>query len=117
MALQRDGEITGTEPENGHSDKKTIANVQERNYGRKGSGNGMGKSGEMEEYLTWCQWIRKSTDWGDFVFPVQVAGAKGSCGVDEASSEGREKKNEDILLMSDTELRQRMGLLLQNESF
>ena len=67
MALQRDGEITGTEPENGHSDKKTIANVQERNYGWKGSGNGMGKSGEMEEYLTWCQWIRKRTDWGDYV--------------------------------------------------
>ena len=62
MALQRDGEITGTEPENGHSDKKTIANVQERNYGRKGSGDEMGKSGEMEEYLTGCQRIRKRTD-------------------------------------------------------
>lgn len=33
MALQRDGEITGTEPENGHSEKTAIANVQERNYG------------------------------------------------------------------------------------
>lgn len=61
-ALQRDGEITGTEPENGHSEKTAIANVQERNYGRKGSGDEMGNSGEMEEYLTGCQRIRKRTD-------------------------------------------------------
>lgn len=62
MALQSDGEITGTEPQNGHSEKKAVANVQERNYGRKGSGNGMGKSGDMEEYLTGCQWMRKRMD-------------------------------------------------------
>ena len=44
------------------SREASLAVVQERNYGRKGSGDEMGNSGEMEEYLTGCQRIRKRTD-------------------------------------------------------